>query len=42
VSWRIISIDELARIIPVRPPIEKRNTNPILQRRVGLILRLEP
>ena len=30
-SCRTTSIDELARITPVNPPIVKRNTNPILQ-----------
>jgi len=29
VSWRIISIEELAKITPVIPPTVNRNTNPI-------------
>jgi len=29
VSWRIISIDELARITPVNPPIVNKKTKPI-------------
>jgi hypothetical protein len=29
VSCRIISIDELAKITPVKPPIVNRNTKPI-------------
>lgn len=35
-------MEELARTIPVKPPIENKNTNPIDQRRVGVILRLDP
>jgi len=38
----MISIDELAKIIPVKPPIENRKTKPIDHRRVGVILRLDP
>jgi len=29
VSWRIMSIDEFAKITPVSPPIVNRKTNPI-------------
>jgi len=35
VSCKIISIEELARIIPVRPPIVNKNTNPIAHINVG-------
>jgi len=35
VSCKIISIDELARIIPVSPPIENKNTNPVDHIKVG-------
>lgn len=37
-----MSIDELARIIPVRPPIEKRKTNPIAHSKVGETNKLDP
>lgn len=30
-SWRITSIDELARTIPVRPPVVNRKMNPRAQ-----------
>jgi len=33
VSWSGISIDELERMIPVRPPIVNRKTNPNAQRK---------
>jgi len=35
VSCKIISIEELARTIPVRPPMENKNTNPVAHIRVG-------
>jgi len=38
----MISIDELAKIIPVKPPIENKNTNPIAHRRVGVIFKFDP
>ena len=41
-SCRIISIEELARTIPVKPPIEKRKTNPIAHKRVGEKVKLDP
>lgn len=31
VSWRIISIDELAKTTPVNPPTVNKNTNPRAQ-----------
>jgi len=37
-----MSIEELARTIPVRPPIENRNTNPMAQRRVGVEDKFDP
>jgi len=42
VSWRIISIEELARIIPVRPPTVNRKTNPIAHRIAGVIYSMLP
>jgi hypothetical protein len=38
----MISIEELARMIPVRPPTVKRNTNPIAQRRAGVKVKALP
>lgn len=38
----MMSIDELANTIPVNPPIENKNTNPIDHSKVGVILRLDP
>lgn len=35
-SCRTISIDELARITPVRPPMVNKNTNPIAQSKDGV------
>jgi hypothetical protein len=35
-------MDELASTIPVKPPIENRNTNPIDHKIVGVRLKLEP
>jgi hypothetical protein len=37
-----MSREELARIIPVRPPIENKKINPIDHRIVGVIDKLEP
>jgi hypothetical protein len=37
-----MSIEELARIIPVNPPIENKNTKPIAHINVGDIVKLEP
>lgn len=37
-----MSIEELARIIPVSPPTVNRNTNPIAHIKVGVILRFLP
>jgi len=36
VSWRTISSEELAKIMPVRPPTVNKKTNPIAQRRAGV------
>jgi len=30
-------MDELARTMPVRPPMEKRNTNPMVHNSVGVM-----
>jgi len=38
----MISIDELARTIPVSPPMENKNTNPVVHIIVGDISRLLP
>lgn len=35
-------MDELARIIPVRPPIVNKNTNPIAQSKAGEIINRLP
>jgi len=37
-----MSIEELAKTIPVKPPIEKRNTNPVAHSRVGVMDKLAP
>jgi hypothetical protein len=37
-----MSIEELAKTIPVRPPTVNRNTNPIAHIRVGVIFKLLP
>jgi len=37
-----MSIEELARTIPVKPPIENRKTNPIDHRIVGVKVKLDP
>jgi len=37
-----MSIDELAKIIPVRPPTVKRNTNPMAHIKAGVIIRALP
>jgi hypothetical protein len=37
-----MSIDELAKIIPVKPPMENKKTNPIAHRSVGVRLKLDP
>jgi hypothetical protein len=37
-----MSIEELAKIIPVRPPTVNRNTNPIAHMRAGVIIRALP
>jgi len=42
VSCKIISIDELAKIIPVRPPTVKRNTNPKAHSKEGDIFKFDP
>jgi hypothetical protein len=42
VSCKITSIDEFAKIIPVSPPTVNKNTNPNLQRRVGVIVNEAP
>jgi len=42
VSCRTISIEELAKIIPVNPPIVNRNTNPIAHIKAGVIIRALP
>jgi hypothetical protein len=34
-------MDELARTIPVNPPIENRKTNPIVHNRVGVVERFD-
>lgn len=41
-SCRIISIDELAKITPVNPPIMNKNTNPRAQIMHGLLKILFP
>jgi len=38
----MMSMEELARIIPVNPPIENRNTNPIDHKIVGVNVKLAP
>jgi len=42
VSCRTISIDELARIIPVIPPTVNKNTNPIAHINVGVKFKFLP
>jgi len=42
VSWRIISIDELDKQIPVKPPIENMMINPIDHNIDGLNLIFDP
>lgn len=37
-----MSIDELARIIPVSPPTVNKNTNPIAQSNAGVINNILP
>jgi hypothetical protein len=37
-----MSIEELARTIPVNPPIENKKTNPIAHMRVGEGERFDP
>jgi hypothetical protein len=37
-----MSRDELARIIPVKPPIVNRKMNPVIQNITGLRLRYTP
>jgi len=37
-----MSKEELAKIIPVSPPIVKRNTNPMAHIKVGVIVRALP
>lgn len=41
-SWRIISIEELANIIPVNPPIVNKKINPNLHKIGVLNLMLVP
>jgi hypothetical protein len=36
-----MSIDELARTMPVSPPMVNRNTKPIAHKRVGVEVRLD-
>jgi len=38
----MISIDELAKIMPVRPPTVNKNTNPMAHRRAGVMYRILP
>jgi len=38
----MISIEELAKIIPVRPPTVNKKTNPIAQRRAGVSIKALP
>jgi hypothetical protein len=38
----MMSIDELAKIIPVNPPMVNRNTNPIAHNKAGEITRRLP
>jgi hypothetical protein len=42
VSWRIISRDELDRIIPVRPPVVNKKMNPRAHRIGVSYLILDP
>jgi hypothetical protein len=42
VSCKIISIDELARTTPVRPPIVNRKTNPRDHKQVALYVSRDP
>lgn len=35
-------MEEFAKIIPVKPPMENKKTNPILQSKVGLSFKLDP
>jgi hypothetical protein len=37
-----MSIEELARIMPVRPPTVNKNTKPIAHRRAGVKVRALP
>jgi len=37
-----MSMEELARTIPVRPPMENKNTNPIDHKRVGVTANRDP
>lgn len=38
----MVSIDELAKITPVSPPIVNRNTNPVVHRVVGFMVSFAP
>jgi len=38
----MISIEELAKIMPVRPPTVNKNTNPIAHRRAGVNVKAIP
>jgi len=42
VSWSTISIDELAKIMPVNPPKVNKNTKPRLQSKEGVMVRFAP
>jgi hypothetical protein len=42
VSWRTISIDEFARITPVKPPIVNRKTKPKAHNTVGVNVKTDP
>jgi len=42
VSWRTISTEEFAKIIPVNPPTVNRKTNPTAHSKAGVIVKNLP
>lgn len=41
-SWKIISIEELAKITPVTPPVENKKINPIFHNMIVFHFNLLP